>query len=62
MLAVTEAFTDILLAVSPDHAEERARMIVGSMKALVLWRFERGEPLAMDADLLANTFLLGVSA
>ena len=62
MSAVTEAFTDILLAVSPEHAEEKARMIVAAMKTLVLWRLERGEPLAMDADLIADTFLAGVSA
>jgi hypothetical protein len=61
MVAVTEALVDIMLAVSPEHAEARAHMIVGAMKALVLWRLERGEPFAPDADLLAETFLQGVT-
>ena len=62
MSAVTDGLVDIVLAVSPAHADAQARMVVGAMKALVLWRLERGEPLAMDADLLANTFLQGIHA
>jgi AcrR family transcriptional regulator len=61
MAAVVEALTDILLAVAPAQAEAHAQMIVGAMKALVLWRLERGEPFTDDADLLADTFLSGIA-
>ncbi len=60
LAAMTDALTDVMLAVSPEHAEAYAQMIVGAMKALVLWRLERGEPLAEDADLIADTFLSGI--
>ncbi len=61
MNAVTEALVDIMLAASPAHAEAHARMVMGSLKAILLWRLERGEPLVQDADLIADTFLAGIA-
>ena len=39
-----------------------ARMLQGSLKALVLWRVAEGGSLAQDADLAADAFLRGVLA
>jgi AcrR family transcriptional regulator len=61
LAAMTDAVVDILLAVSPDNADAKARMIVGAMKGLVHWRVERGEPFTGDAELLADTFLRGIA-
>jgi AcrR family transcriptional regulator len=61
MSTVTEAFVDIVIAVAPESADAHGRMMLGAMKALVLWRLERGEPFAGDADLLSETFLHGIA-
>lgn len=39
-----------------------ARMLQGSLKALVLWRVSEGGSLTQDADLAADVFLRGVPA
>lgn len=61
MAAVTDAFVDIVMAAAPDSAAAHARMLLGAMKALVLWRLERDEPFTADAELLAETFLHGIA-
>jgi len=40
------------------HAQ-LARMLSGSLKALMLWQMDRGSPFTDDADLLIDTFLHG---
>lgn len=57
---LTDALVEILHgATSVDQAY--ARMIVGALKGLILWRIERDQPLSpADADLLADTFLKGL--
>lgn len=42
------------------RAESYARMFVGSVKALLGWRIEKGLPLADDVDLVTDLWLKGV--
>jgi hypothetical protein len=43
-----------------ERGEAYARMITGSLRALVIWRVERGESIADDAELIADTFVRGI--
>jgi AcrR family transcriptional regulator len=60
--SMTEALADIMREVAPAHAEAYAHMMVGALKALVLYRVERGESIVDDADTLVDTFLQGIDA
>ena len=60
LVASTEALVDILRVPCGKRAEEYARMIIGAMKALVLWRVDQDIPFTEDADRLADTFLHGI--
>lgn len=62
LTAMTDALVDIMIAApSPEHADAKARLVVGAIKAVVHWRVETGEPLDADADLIADTFLTGLA-
>jgi AcrR family transcriptional regulator len=57
---MTRALADILAGKLAGRADYYAHMVVGALKGLVQMRIERDEPMASDADLLANTFLGGL--
>ena len=61
MDTVVAELVQILRSVTPKSAEEYARMIFGSLRALVHWRLERDEPLEPVAGLVVDTFLQGVA-
>lgn len=47
--------------VAPDRAEHYARMLVGMIRGIAHWRADQDMPLDQDADLIADTFLKGMS-
>ena len=61
MTALIDAFVAILRPSCGKRADDYAHMLFGSMRALVRRRVETGEPFGSDADLLADTFLRGMS-
>jgi AcrR family transcriptional regulator len=46
--------------VAPERAEEYARLLLGMIRGIALWRSELDQPLVPDAALIADTFLKGM--
>lgn len=61
LTTVVDALVAILRPTFGKRADDYAVMIVGAIKLLVRRRVEDGEPFAPDADLVADTFLQGMS-
>jgi AcrR family transcriptional regulator len=60
LVTVIDTLVELLRPAYGKRSEDYARAIVGSMKMLVRWRVQQGEPLLPDADLIADTFLHGM--
>ncbi len=56
-----DAVAEILRPIARDRSDDYARMLLGAMIGLVRLRLEQGRPLAVDADLVVDTFLHGIT-
>lgn len=61
MVVLLDGFRDILRPVAPTHCEQVAHMLVGATRAIVRSRGETDQPMASDAELIADTFLAGIA-
>jgi AcrR family transcriptional regulator len=61
LVAMVVAVEERMRSFAPQHAEEHARLLVGMIRGIAHWRCEHGGDMSGDAELIAETFLHGVS-